>query len=149
MFCPQCAAENEIDQSFCRKCGQPLAAVRLALEGRVDEAMKIVEGDKMLSGHRLRIGIAGVVILTSILTILTGVQIGFRNIQSAALILILVMIFFLHLSRRYHRVARLLDAEDQSLTPSLTSSPTEQNELRAGAPASITEQSTLKLKRED
>ena len=145
MFCPQCAAENETDKSFCRRCGQPLAAVRLALEGRVDEAIKIVEGDKMLSDYRLRVGIAGVVIVTSILTILTGVQIGFRNIQSAALILILLMIFFLHLSRRYHRVARLLDAEEQLGSPKLTSAP--QSQLRDAAPSSITEQSTLELKR--
>ena len=150
MFCPKCAAENDVDKSYCRKCGQPLTAVRLALEGRIDEAIKTVEGDKNLTGYRFRIGIAGLVILASILTILTGVQIGFKNIQSAALVLILVMIFFLHLSRNYHRVARLLDAGEQ-LTPNLSSSPGGQNQLReeTNIPASITEQSTLELKRED
>ena len=154
MFCPQCATENDKDKSYCRRCGQSLTAVRLALEGRVDEAIKIVEGDKMLSGYRFRIGIAGLVILAAILTILTGVQIGFKNIQSAALILILVMILFLHLSRQHHRVARLLDAGEQSRTPNLPGPPLEQSQLREGAgnivaPDSITEQSTLELKRKD
>jgi uncharacterized membrane protein YvbJ len=153
MFCPKCAAENDVDKSYCRQCGQPLAAVRLALEGRVDEAIKTVAGDKMLSGYRFRIGVAGLVILTAILTILTGVQIGFKNIQSAAVVLILVMILFLHLSRQYHRVARLLDTEEQSSTPNLPGSPGGQNQLRDGTaivvPASITEQSTLELKREE
>lgn len=140
MFCPQCAAENEIDKSFCRKCGQSLAAVRLALEGRVDAAMKIAEGDKKLTGYRLRIGLAGLVILTAIVTILSGVRIGFANIQSAALILILVMLYFFQLSRNYHRVARLLDTENQSAAPKLNN---------IAPPESITEQSTLKLKREE
>ena len=141
MFCPKCATENDVDKSYCRKCGQSLAAVRLALDGRIDEAIKIVEGDKRLSGYRFRIGIAILVILVAITTILTGFKIGFANIQSAALVLILVAIFLLHLSRNHHRVARLLD----------TSSPSEQNQLREGAvaPGSITEQSTLELKRND
>ena len=140
MFCPQCGAENEKDKSYCRRCGQSLAAVRLALEGRVDEAIKTVEGDKKLSGYRLRVALAGVVIVAAILTILTGVQIGFRNIQSAALILILLMILFWRLSWKYHRVARLLDAEDQSVKVKLTTSP---------QPALLTEQNTLELKRKE
>ena len=151
MFCPKCAAENDVDKGYCRQCGQPLAAVRLALEGRIDEAIKTVEGDRKLTGYRFRIGIAGLVILASILTILTGFQIGFANIQSASAVLILVALFLWHLSQKYHRVARLLDPEDQSLTPKLTSSAREENQLRVGAvaPDSITEQSTLELKRGD
>ena len=141
MFCPQCAAENDIDKSYCRQCGQPLSAVRLALECRVDEAIKIVEGDKNLTGHRFRIALAGVVILTAIVTILSGVRIGFANIQSAAVILILVMIYFLHLSRNHHRIARLLEIEKKSSTPGQLGAP------NIAAPDSITEQNTLKLKK--
>ncbi len=39
MFCPKCGAQNRTDQKFCRNCGQSLPAVRLALEGKVDEAV--------------------------------------------------------------------------------------------------------------
>jgi hypothetical protein len=42
MFCPRCATENkqEEQQRYCRHCGLTLAAVRLALEGQVDEAIR-------------------------------------------------------------------------------------------------------------
>ena len=40
MFCPRCATENKKEQKYCRQCGLTLPAVRLALEGRVDEAIQ-------------------------------------------------------------------------------------------------------------
>ena len=47
MFCPSCATENQPEQKYCRRCGQPLAGVHLALEGRVDEAIKTLRiGEK-------------------------------------------------------------------------------------------------------
>lgn len=52
MFCPQCGAQNKIEQKFCRNCGQSLPAVRMALEGRIDEAVATLEKDfdKLSSG---------------------------------------------------------------------------------------------------
>ncbi len=38
MFCPRCSAQNKLEQKFCRNCGLSLPSVRLALEGKVDEA---------------------------------------------------------------------------------------------------------------
>ena len=43
MFCPKCAAQNEDKQGYCRQCGQSLATVQLALDGRADEAVKSFE----------------------------------------------------------------------------------------------------------
>ena len=40
MFCPRCSTENKKEQSYCRQCGLTLPAIRLALEGRVDEAIR-------------------------------------------------------------------------------------------------------------
>lgn len=40
MFCPRCATENKPEQRYCRHCGLALPAVRLAIEGHVDEAIK-------------------------------------------------------------------------------------------------------------
>lgn len=49
MFCPQCGTENEAEQSFCRKCGLPLSAVRLAVDGSVAKALaKVKQSDKAL-----------------------------------------------------------------------------------------------------
>jgi len=38
MFCPRCGAQNKLEQKFCRNCGLSLPSVRLALEGKIDEA---------------------------------------------------------------------------------------------------------------
>ena len=146
MFCPLCATENHSERNYCRQCGQPLAAVQLAVDGRVDEVIKTVEGDAKLTGYRLQIGIACFLILISAFTIFTGGTIGFSNVQSAALILIMMMVFFILLSRKGHRVARLLDAEDESWTSNISGSNTTiHGQLREEAGDSITDQTTLEL----
>lgn len=38
MFCPRCSAQNRLEQKFCRNCGLSLSSVRLAVEGKLDEA---------------------------------------------------------------------------------------------------------------
>jgi uncharacterized membrane protein YvbJ len=156
MFCPQCGSENNIEKKYCRQCGFSLSAVRLALDGRTDEAIKTIAGDEKRWQYRLRIGVAGVLILIAIVTIVAGGKIGFSNIQSAALILIIMMIFFIQLARKSHRVARLLDADDQSVALNLSDSRTTRSQLESGSSvegissqSSITEQSTLELKPDD
>ena len=58
MFCPQCGASNERDQKFCRQCGQALTAVRLATEGRVDEALeKLKKGADSLAAGAINLAI--------------------------------------------------------------------------------------------
>jgi len=52
MFCPKCGVQNKDEQKFCRGCGQSLSSVRVALEGRVDEAVPTLAKslDKLASG---------------------------------------------------------------------------------------------------
>src|SRR5687768_13279493 len=39
MFCPQCGAENSLEQKYCRGCGLQLAASRISLQGGVGNAL--------------------------------------------------------------------------------------------------------------
>jgi hypothetical protein len=39
MFCPQCGAENNLEQKYCRRCGLQLNASRISLQGGVGNAL--------------------------------------------------------------------------------------------------------------
>lgn len=159
MFCPNCGSDNDAEKSYCRQCGQPLAAVRLAMDGRVDEAIKTLEGHQRVRFYRVCIVISVFLILIAISTIFTAGKYGFSNVQSAALILIIIVIFFMQLARKSHQVARVLDVDNQSEDLKLSQSITGHAAIGRGQPATITlsepaagsmtEQDTLKLKAED
>ena len=54
MYCPRCGVENDTGQGYCRGCGLSLPAVRLAAEGRVEEALaKLSKGAGGISGGAL------------------------------------------------------------------------------------------------
>jgi hypothetical protein len=151
MFCPQCGSDNDADKKYCRSCGQPLAAVRLALAGHVDAAIKVSAGEQRLKPHRIRMGIAVFLIAVALATIFTGGRIGFSNVQSAALVLILMMVFFILTSLKAHRIARALDVENQ--TPGLNRADSDPVSIRAADPvalkqapgSSVTDHETIKL----
>lgn len=153
MFCPQCGSDNDADKKYCRSCGQPLAAVRLALDGRIDAAIKLSDGEQRLKTYRVRVGLAIFLILVGLLTIFTSGEVGFVKVQSAALVLILMMVFFIQVSRKSHRIARALDSEDR--TPGLDGSDSDAASIRATNPAvlkqapnsSVTDRETIKLNR--
>lgn len=51
MFCPQCAAENNLEQKYCRRCGLHLTASRISLQGGVGPALtKHSKGEIMFAG---------------------------------------------------------------------------------------------------
>ncbi len=50
MYCPKCSTPNESAVGYCRKCGQPLRGVQLALDGRLDEvAAKFKKAEEVLA----------------------------------------------------------------------------------------------------
>ncbi|HEY7785735.1 MAG TPA: zinc ribbon domain-containing protein [Pyrinomonadaceae bacterium] len=114
MFCPKCGTENSLEQKYCRHCGQSLAGVRLALEGRVDRAISTLQNEMKSTRHWIRIGMILFVLLAALATILSDGRIGLVNVASAALILIITLIFFLLLVLRSRRAAQLLNAEEPS-----------------------------------
>lgn len=155
MFCPQCGADNDVDKRYCRNCGQGLSAVRLALDGRVEAAIKMSEGERRQMPHRIRVGLAVFLMVVGVATIVSGGRIGFSNLQSAALILILMMVFFIYTSRKAHHIARALNVEDQ--TPGLNRTDSDpisigtgnQPVLQQAPDGSVTDQETFKLRRPD
>jgi hypothetical protein len=156
MYCPRCGIENNLDQKYCRGCGQSLTSVRLALEGGVDEAITALRKEQSLTRHRVRMVISSLLILIAIATIFTAGRFGISNVQSGAAILIIVLIVFMKLALKTRRAARALNVEQrenllpESGAPSLESSSTRTLESAESQPhLSVTEQSTLELKRKD
>ena len=70
MYCPRCSTINNPDQKFCRQCGLPFAALRVALAGDYDDAMqKLEKGESALGGGVLTLCIfIGVAIASVVLS---------------------------------------------------------------------------------
>jgi hypothetical protein len=84
MFCPRCATENGLEQGYCRQCGQALADVRLALDGRSTEALeRLRTGGKWVNG-----GIAALMSFTliAILIAISAVALGDPALTNIAMI---------------------------------------------------------------
>jgi hypothetical protein len=159
MFCPRCGTENDLAQRFCRKCGQSLSSVRLVLEGRVDEATAALETEQKPAQYRVRIAASAFLILTALAAIFSGHRFGLKNLDSAAILLILALLVFMRLAAKTRRVARLLDPDEQLTNLPLYQSgnsdavlPEARTVARSNptvpAPLSVTEQTTLELDQE-
>ncbi len=155
MFCPRCGAENGSAQAFCRRCGLSLHAVRLASEGRVEDALaRLKKGSGNLSGGALILIIALLNALangyfaawqSALISVLAGSAVGVPLIAAGMV--------------RVGRAKRLLNPEDEPKTlaggdpkPSLpeasaatTSGMESETSHEASARDSVTEHTTLRL----
>ena len=152
MFCPRCGTENDSELSYCRSCGQALSAVRLALEGRVDQAITTLRNEQKVSVYRVRLAVSALLILAALGTLFTGGVVGFANVGSAAVLLIITLIFFIQLALKSRRVARLLNPEPERSPAATSLSEARTNALPAPVhqtPVSVAESTTLKLNADD
>lgn len=159
MFCPQCGASNDRDQKFCRQCGQALTAVRLAIEGRVDEALeKLRKGEDSLAAGAINLVIFSsfAFLVTLFATIFDAAQ-GPWPILNIIIGLVIGIPLTVRGVLRLERARKILEAEDQKkragdeLTDrakvSLPEAPiTAPTSAPRTTPASVTEHTTYELK---
>jgi zinc-ribbon domain len=166
MFCPRCSAQNKQEQKFCRNCGLSLPSVRLALEGKIDEAA--AELERSYNNLGPAVGTLGIFILAALINfflwdwgILINLVLG-----------VLITIGWFHKGfKQMERVLKTLQGkeQEQGARPAIASTnqpasqvePTSQAELALPAvpdtdpilappaPTSIAEHTTFELKRKD
>ena len=157
MFCPQCGAENNLEQKYCRRCGLQLAAARVSLQGGVGEALtRHKKGELLLSS-------GGVTLVIFILAALANIFLNPGTWNYAVLINLvlglliavpLMAVGLVHL-RRAGRALHPKDEQDQLAADqspqarALTSSEYSTDPLAfpIRVPDSVTEQTTLNLKK--
>jgi hypothetical protein len=158
MFCPQCSAENSLEQKYCRRCGLQLAAARISLQGGVSDALKQHQkGEVMFSGGGVTLVIFILAALVNILLNPGPLNYGvLLNLLLGLAIAVPLMVVGLVQLRRAGRALHPKDVQahlsaDQSQGESgLASSAYATDRLlsRLDAPYSVTETTTLNLKAE-
>jgi hypothetical protein len=152
MYCPQCGANNEPKQSFCRQCGQSLVSVQLAVEGRVDEVIaKFSKAEDLLAGGLLTFAIF---VLGGLVSLLIGGLVPFAI--SIGLGFIICLPIVIKGLMRVDHLGRLLDPKKTSSdtllkdtgrpAELLAAKPTDPLDASLPAPGSVTDHTTLNLK---
>jgi hypothetical protein len=157
MYCPECSAQNETGQKYCRRCGLPLTVIQLAIEGRVDEALaRYKKGVSSLSGgtYILALCLFGALIN---MFMIPGPWNGYAVVANSIVGLVIGVPMIIAGRVRLSRAKRLLSSEDQAHrlieaeTPrtaalSPLAATTDPLVSRIPIPGSVTEQTTLNLK---
>jgi hypothetical protein len=162
MFCPQCGSSNNLDQKFCRQCGKALTAVRLAMEGRVEEALeKLRKGEDWLATGAINLAIFSSI---AFLVMFLGPYFkGFEGDRWPLINIILGLAIGLPLIirgvRRLEHARKILEAEDQkkraangldNRPEALPEAPITASTLATHTtPASVTEHTTYDLEPPD
>ena len=157
MYCPRCNIQNKSEEKYCRQCGLPLGSVRLALEGRAEEATsQYKKGGGSLSAGAI---ILTVCVLIALLNFFLSSEPRNYGVLINLLIGLLVALPMIVAGLvRVSRAERLLKDKGLAISlvgkqtdePALLSPADHQNDLPVeslSSPNSVTEQGTLKLKR--
>ena len=157
MFCPRCATENKKEQRYCRQCGLTLTNIRLALDGRVDEAIqKYKKSETTLDWGFVILLIGG---------LNAGINAFFHAWQPAIFsgvigFVVGITLILIGLSRMGH-ASKILNPAEKKIepeTPALNQSEyaatalppapiTEEIKQTPAPPSSVIENTTIKLKR--
>jgi hypothetical protein len=158
MFCPQCSAQNDGQQKFCRQCGLPLTAVRLAFEGRTEEALeRSRKGKSYFVGAGLTLALCTLAALLNIFlaSMPWALYLVIANLVVGLAVAVPTAIAgYLNLSRAERalnpanqsgrRVEPGPQSSNSALPPAQVTDPVFSGSL---PPGSVTEQTTLNLRR--
>ena len=157
MFCPRCSAGNKLEQKYCRQCGLPLPAVRLALEGQVGEATAEIKKDyDLLSGGAVTLAIF---ILVAFVNFFLSSEKNWAVIFNLVLGLLIAAPMIYKGLARLERSIKLIEPQGAPLRPSVNQAAphtplpavpdTDPLALRPSAPGSVAEHTTLDLKQSE
>ena len=148
MYCPNCGTTNDARPSYCRNCGQSLAAAQLAVDGHFDEAVANFKKSEDLLGMGLLI--FGLFVLGALIMLyLDGPrQFSFAVILGLIICLPIVLVGLI----RVDRVRRQLgssETERKRLSPTempaLTARATDPLEVTPEMRGSVVEHTTVRL----
>jgi zinc ribbon protein len=157
MYCPECSAQNETGQKYCRRCGLPLTVIQLAIEGRVDEALaKYRKGVASLSRGTFILALCLFAALINMFLI-PGPWNGYAVVANSIVGLVIAVPMIIAGRVRLSRARHVLSSEDQAhhlIEPeagrTAALSPlgaiTDPLVSQIPIPGSVTEQTTLNLK---
>ena len=153
MFCPNCAAQNDEAQHYCRMCGLRLDAIaaELTLQKPSPEMAELFQRQKriqMLGVFSLSIaGFVGILLLFAKVfyykLIILGPDLLFGSAIGAVIFFLLASVFFFNYPKLFMRPGQVNPTEQPELT-------TPTNKLLNNPPfepASVTEHSTELLRR--
>ena len=158
MFCPVCASQNELEQAYCRQCGQALSSVRLALEGNPEQSLeKLKAGEKWISGGSATLVAFSLIAVAIAVLGIAAHDLAFGYIAFLNLILGscigLPLVYFGKV--RLKRAARLLSKSQSEATPATLGQTRQTDDLlttrleadarRLHAGNSVTEHTTFDL----
>lgn len=155
MFCPNCAAQTDDAQHYCRTCGIKLDAIvaELMVQNPSEAVSALLKKRRRMELlGKFALSISGIIGLCLLLTqviyyklVLLGPEVLFGSAIGALILFLLVSIFFLAYSKFFLNIDRVIT---RSPTPPELSAPTKKllDDPRF-EPASVTEHSTELLHR--
>jgi hypothetical protein len=153
MFCPKCAAPNDLEQSYCRKCGQALTGVRMALRGSPAESLEQLRaGERSISSGGITLAVFAViaVAISVIGSVLAGVDFSLSVAINLAIGLAISLPLILSGRASLRRAMALISSASDGLESKSTTGL--EREVQPGTrpespplPGSVTEDTTLEL----